>query len=640
VSFLPVEMTPELARIFALPRREWNEEHAQQLAETWSYQLLNDHGKRLWERAYAMPEFAREKEIERLALLGTPIRLDASQAMALYDFVTVGGLLFGALPGTGKTAVSLLICTLAYQHWGLTQILLVVMASGQEQTHFDLSQLTQVWSAPVLPQVTTYHTIGQPGNAYYLCGCSKCRQGYAPDADDEDKADRHGAGLRPQLVILDESDCVRNEDSSVHRRVNRLHSNHPTPEIRHVSETATPVRKTWNNVRRPLIWALGEERAPVPIDQPTTEALRGALDESPRDGIRRSPGVLVRLADPEALKADELEACRDGWGKRLTETPGVVVIRHSSCKAPLHIRVLQAPDDPILEAEFYRYGSSGESLAGVDLVDALSQNRYETEISTGHYNYYDPPPPPEWAAKRKAYLKKVKAEIKSSQRWGPALDSEKDVARKLKKERDPLYLAWKEIEPIYDPAKNTKTATISLSVLEYAAAWVRLNSPALIWVQHSWAGEELARITGLPYYAGKGRTSGGLYIGDADGRTSAILSAHANRRQRNLQAFNRNLIIGPEQSAERLEQQIGRTHRRGQQKPVYVDFLVSAGCSVKALLAARGEAKHVQTTLHMPQKILSTDWDWSNCQPYVLSPEGLIDDHKLARWGRVRRETE
>lgn len=633
MGFLPVQMTPELRRIFDLPSREWDPAVADRLAEAWSPQLLNPHGKRLWDQANALSPAARAAELERLGRAKTPILMQGDQAAGLYDFTQTRGLIFGAPVGIGKSLESLLLCTLAYQHFGITQILLVVMASGLQQTHDDLGLLTQVWQAPVMPQVTTYHKIGQPGHAYYLCACPKCKRGPREDVTEEDEAQPHGAGLQPQMVILDESDQVRNEDSAVHRRLHRFHSNHPTPEVLHVSETGTLVRKTWANIRRPMIWALGPEAAPVPSDYPTIEALRGALDDKPRDGVRRDPGVLRQLADPEALAENELHACQEGWGNRLASTPGVVIIKRSSCDVPLHIRVIQAPDDPVLEDEYYRYFSTGETRDGVLLADALSQNRHETDVSVGHWNFYDPRPPVEWAMKRKAYLKLVKAEIDHSQRWGPALDSEKDVARKLKREKNLIYEAWKEIEPTFKP--RSVSETISFSVLNAAAEWLKVNSPAIVWVRHSWAGEELSRITGVPYYAGKGKSKTGGYLGDVTGRESVILSAHANRRQRNLQMFNRNLILAPEHSAERLEQQCGRTHRRGQQRDVHVDFMISAGCSITALLAARSEARHVQTTTKMPQKILSVPWDWSEVTLYALNINLLdADDKRRSRWQR------
>lgn len=627
MSFAPVFMSDDLRRIFNLPRRTWTDEAAKALAEAWSPELLNPYGRSLWDRAMRMHPAAREAEFQRLADLGTPIRLVDVQATSLYEFVQMGGAFIGALPGTGKTLISLLACTLANLHWGIHRVLLVVMASGRDQTHSDFSKLCTVWRAPVLPQVETYAQIGQPGNGYFLCGCDKCRKGAEDDGSIVD-----GAGLRPQLTILDESDMVRNEQSAVHRRVHRLHDNHPTPEIRHMSMTGTPMRHTMRNFRRPMIWALGPN-APVPYDYLTTDAICSAIDNKPKNGMRRDPGVLRQLIVGDVPEGEGLlDAIRDGYGRRISETPGVIITTKASTSTPVNIRIIQAPDDPVLEQEFYRYASTGTTPDGWLLADPLSRTRYETELSAGYYSAYDPRPPEEWTTKRKAWLRFVKEAIDRSQRSPPALDSEKEVAKRYK--HSPVYIEWKEIQSIYDPKKHQVCIEVSRSVLTFAVQWIRLNSPALIWVQQTWTGEMLSMLSGVPFYGGKGKTTGGDYICDQNGSQSAILSAHANRRQRNLQAWQRNLIVAPEHSDERLEQQISRTSRRNQKHAVSIDFLVSANASIKALESAVQEAHNVRSTFRMPQKILGSAWTWDT-EPWVKDPDSLpLNDPRRARWCR------
>jgi hypothetical protein len=627
----PVQNTPDLQRIAALPRRVWLPGQAEALAEQWSPHLLNADGKRLWDRAAAMLPGAREDELRRLAKQKMPIRMKPEQAMCLHEFWKHRGL-FACLPvGAGKTLTSLLSFTIGAEQFGVSRGLLLVMASGERQTHDDFAALTRVWRAPLTPQVKSYEILGKPGNGYLLCACDLCMKGVAED-DEERESLPIGMGIQPELIVGDEIDLVRNPECSRSRRLNRYYRNHSDRLF--VGLTGTPLRHSFRNFRKPMIWAL-KEGAPVPFDYATTDQIAGALDNKPREGQRRDPGALRQFVeDLHWYDAEPLEAARDGFGRRVTDTPGVIMISESSCDQPLTIRVIQAPDDSAIEQECFRAARDETSPDGWPLADPLSVMRHDTQTNCGFFSYYDPRPPEIWIVRRKAWLKHVKEQIKRSQQHGPAMDSEKEVAKRSLKH--PVYIAWQEVKGLYKPEDHTKDATISLSVVHAAAKWIAANGPALVWTQHTWVGEQLARLTGLHYYGGEGKTASGSYIGDADGTQTCILSAHANRRQRNLQMFRRNLIIAPEHSAERLEQQIGRTHRYGQEHPVEVTILASGGCSVKAIFAACEEARNVQVTMRMHQKILNATWDWSQCNGLVTHPHQLPkDDIRRARWCRT-----
>src|SRR5690606_17953712 len=134
----------------------------------------------------------------------------------------------------------------------------------------------------------------------------------------------------------------------------------------------------------------------------------------------------------------------------------------------------------------------------------------------------------------------------------------------------------------------------------------------------------------------KGKTSGGLRIRDHSPSKSAILSAHANSYGRNLQAWNVNLVVGPEHSAERWEQQIGRTHRYGQERPVHYDVLATSAESLQALDAAISEAHNAEQTSGIRQKLLTAEWDWANVSPEAQQPSLIpeADEARRARWTR------
>lgn len=620
----PVRNSPEFQRIAALPRWHWTRAQAEKLAEDWSPKLLNAHGKALWDEAAELTPQRRAKRLAELAKRGTPIGMNYKQALCIYTFCKVWGLVGWLPPGSGKTLTTLLLATLAFKHKQVNNSVLLVMASGVQQTHDDFGKLSEVWQFPAPPQVLTYSWLGQPGNGFRLCGCPIC----LGDATHEEGEQADGDGIRPQLFVADECDMLRNDDSAVRRRVARYLSNHADYQMS-AFVTGTPVRKSLNNFRPMLLWAL-KEGAPMPFDYVTNVEMCAALDGKPREGVRNSPGALFQFA-PEAEGAEnELALVRDGMRRRIVETPGVVAIDESSCDQPLTIKLVQAPDDRVLEDEFYRVKMEGTTKDGWPISDRFSEMRYLTELSVGGYSRWDPRPPEDWALAYKTKNKFVRDAIADSQGRGRRpLDSEKEVFRRY--HDNPVLRNWKAIEPTFTP--NSVFVQMSLSVLAFAAKVIKDEGPCLVWVQHDWVGQRLSDMTGIPYYAGKGRTSGGSYIGDADGSESCILSAHANRRQRNLQAFTRNVVIGPEMSNERWEQQICRTHRHGQDFAVSFTIILSGAASVKAVEAALDEAQGAYELTGLGQKLLMATWDWSQVSDHVVDPQGLGEtDIRRARW--------
>lgn len=87
-----------------------------------------------------------------------------------------------------------------------------------------------------------------------------------------------------------------------------------------------------------------------------------------------------------------------------------------------------------------------------------------------------------------------------------------------------------------------------------------------------------------------------------------IASVAANGTGKNLQAWNKNLIVSCPTGAAVWEQLLGRTHRQGQKADeVQVDVLIGCVEHVDAWKRARAEAKMASDILGAPQKILIGD---------------------------------
>jgi hypothetical protein len=622
----PVRPSPELDRILNLPRRVVTPGQWGRLALEWSPQLLNPAGRAQWDRIWALPAAARDAELARFARKrneggeNCPLLLNPLQAQALYEFYHCGGGFASAAVGVGKTLLFFLLPVVLQS----VRPLLLVPASVEQQTHDNFADLARYWLSPrPPPQIVTLETLGAPNHAGILCNCATC----APRAADQ--AEPPLEGCRPTDVFVDECDMLRNPDSARFRRLARYMKHHPL--TRYFCGTGTPVRKSIRNFAPQLIWGL-KLGAPVPLHYVVTQTWCEALDESGR-GPKRSPGALLVFYDPAIdgdYDGDALEAARAGYARRLQDTPGYVSSDEQSCDQPLTIRMLKAPDDPILDAVFESFRDHETRPDGILIEDPLSYLKHETELSAGFwYRWRDPPPPAEWLAARKAWAIFVRETISSSQRTARPLDSPGSVA--LAYPNHPALTLWREIEPTYVPV--TEAVPLSASVLGYAAAWLRLNTPALVWVQHRYVGETLAAMSGVPYFGPKGKTAGGLYIMDHPPTRSAICSIHANRRGRNLQSWNRGLVIAPPQAATDWEQCVlGRMHRQGQTRPVHLDVLIGCAANLHAVAKAYGEARFATIGGPTP-KLTIAAYDWSAFPAQELRELGP-EHPSRRRWNR------
>lgn len=615
MASIPVTWSADLRRVAAIPRRQYpTPDDLQRLADEWTPLLLNDRGLAEWHRCQRLPPEQRAEELRKLE-----IALKPEQALMLLEAHDARGLVAAAPVGTGKTLVTFLLPTVL----GIARTVLFIPPSAEKDTHEKFRSFSKYWRSPPAPiDIVTYNRLASRANVYLLCGCSEC-QGVPVDVEPP--------ALKPDLLILDELDLVRNAESGTSKRIGLYMARHW--ETVFCGMTGTLMRKRLVNFNRPLIWAL-KENAPIPFAYQQLEAWGAALDTTTRDA-RRDPGALLEafgFNDVRDTKA-RLARAREGFRRRLQDTAGVVVIDAQSCDQPLTIRVLETPDDTAQNAVFLRHIRQDQTPDGTELGDPLSWLRAEEQAGCGYYKRLNPPPPIEWSEARNAWWKLVRqtvdeASLHRGHTW-LALHSKNSEAAVAKRLGDhPVYQNWVAIRDTFVP--KTEDVVISMAVVSYAAEWIRLNGPALIWVSHTWVGKTLQRLTGVPFFQGKGRDDAGRRIQTYPGTRSAILSVKSNYRGRNLQdRWCRNLIIAPPFSAEILEQLMGRTHRFGQRWPVHFDVLISCAANLCALQAALAESVGYQENVGITNKLLVAEWDWSHLRDFATMH---IDDPAKARF--------
>lgn len=639
----PVRVTAELERILKIRRRviDFESPEAKKLAYEWSKQLLNPAGLALFERFDALPEPQRSEAFALIAKPrnaggeNCPLLLSPEQAITMYEAYHLdqellaaeglhGGLCAFAGIGFGKTLLSWLLSLIL----GAGVPLLMVPGNLERKTHDDFADLSRYWLAPrPTPQILTFETLQHPNHEQILCSCIKC-------TNKEPKPETP-SGIRPTHIFVDESDGFKKPKSARTRRLGRYMSKHP--QTFYGGMTATPWTDSITDAAPQLIWAL-KTRAPVPLTFIDRQVWSQALDFTTRDGIMRDPGALTWLAGVDPAKVESfdarLELATQGFKNRLLETPGVVQTRGQSCSQPLIIRLLKAPDDPILDAAFHHFRKTGTRPDGVIVEkEPLRAHAHATELSCGFWYKWEPPPPEDWLAARQEATRFVNEQIEKSGRAGKPLDSSAPVYRAFPNE--PCLLRWKAIEPSYKPDQHRVPVPLTASILAYAAAWMKVNGPGLVWVRHDYIGHALSAMTGVPYFGSQGKDPTGLYIAKYSAEKNAILSIKSNGRGRNIQSWHRNLVLGPPSSPTDWEQAIcGRTHRNGQDKPVFIDVVISCAENVRAIEKARGKANWMDTRTGASHKLLIADFDYSHFPAAEL--ETLPDEHpSCSRWRKA-----
>lgn len=558
--FQPVENTAEVERVAMIPVRDWTMDQANALANAYTPQLRTTGGQML---------------------------LKPIQGISLAEIATMRGF-FGALPvGAGKTLIAFLAVTLLVAR----RPLLIVPANLLEKTMKELGILSMHWKIPRHIRIESYSKIWNVGGADLL------------------------SQYRPDLVIADEADSLRREDNAAQVRLGR-YFDEENLEAMFVALTGTITRKSIKDFAHLLRWAL-RRFAPVPKDPGELDEWAGALDSGSTNP--RAPGALMRFvthADWAEAKGSEMVACRLGFRRRLHQTPGVICLDEQSCDQPIKIQVFSAPHDPIIEQHFEAFRDFGITPDGIELLDALSMYNHEGPLGRGLYYRWNPQPPPEWAAARKAFGRFCRWALEYHRNRLPHLDTELQVVRHYAKEH--VVRRWKEIKPTFEP--QSEPVWLSGSVLQWCLNWIANHPPSLIWVQEVAFGEVLSQCSGLPFYSQQGKDRHKNSIENHPANRSCILSSASNKRGRNLQRFSWNLFVGMAASATENEQKLGRTHRQGQDKPVFADILLCSDVDQRNFYAAFKEAAFVKHVQGLTQKLLIADLDTSKVDRDPLTP--------------------
>lgn len=586
-----VKRTPELDRILALPRRNWEHDAA---------------------------ALARDVTAALRTATGT-MSLFPIQAAALHDAYACRGLVGGLAVGEGKTLLSLLLPYVLEAD----RPLLVLPAKLIEKTKRERAEYEKHFHVPRHTKLESYERLGRVSGKQDLTN-------YAPD-----------------LLIFDEAHKLKNiKDAAVARRVKRyIEDRRRPPDVRAPEDAAprgplsvvilsgTLTRRSIRDYEHLVRWAL-PGGCPLPERWTEIEDWANALDFlDGREHARVSPGALYAFIGPgddaprdDGTPADELTIVRRAYARRLTETPGVVSSRTTELGTSLQIGALEHTPSATIDQAFETLRTAWMLPDGWELIDGAAVWAHARQIALGFYYVWDPRPPRPWIEARLNWTRFARERIKAS-RAPKVYDSEHDVA--LNFPNAPELLAWRAIKDTFTP--NQVPVWLCPSALEAAAAWADAHPRGIVWVEHRAFGEALERLTDIPYFSEMGCDARGRYIEDASG--PVIASIKGNRDGRNLQhRWQDNLVTASPSAGLDYEQLLGRTHRTGQ-KADEVTADVFLGCveNARAFEKARITARYEADSTRQKYKLCYADIDVPD-EAAVWKRGGLVGGTEAWRW--------
>jgi hypothetical protein len=575
----------ELRRILALPRRSLDS--GAELAEAMSEALRAPWGQQ---------------------------KLRPIQALALHDIHQFGGLFGPIRVGAGKTLISYLAPAVL----DAKRPLLLIPAKLRDKTRREFRALAYHWRGPHPEgfRVESYELLGRPQAGNKLDGDGRVlRPGFL---------ERY----KPDLIILDEAHKAKNERAAVTRRLKRYLAENPGCFV--VAMSGTVTKRSLRDFAHIAAWCM-PRTCPVPCTNKDLEAWADALDEKVNPFRRVQPGALIQFCNAEELEESryggeaELSAVRQAFRRRMVETPGCVATQDGELGVSLSIQALDpVREDPAVEAQFRTLRTLWETPTGIPIADGIAMWRHARTLGLGFEYRWNPQPPDEWLEARRSWAKFCRGVLKYNRR---GLDSEAQVAmavdRGLYDDAGALR-RWRDIKDTFEP--HTEAVWFSTEALETAEAWLEENS-GIVWVEHVEFGRELARRTGLPFFASQGRDitgpagRPGTSVEDHPPGQSMICSVQSNAEGRNLQGWATNLVMAAPPNGATWEQLLGRTHRDGQEaEEVSVHVFTGAWEHVAGFYQARRDARFTQDTTGQAQKLVYADLEFPELEAIENRP--------------------
>lgn len=535
-------------------------------------------------------------------------RLNPAQGWALSEAYLCRGLLADYPVGCGKTDCSLLLPSVIE----CERPLVVVPAAALEKKTLkvDLPLARRNWYLHPNMKFMSYETLARKNQEDYL------------------------HRFMFDLIVLDEVHRIADKDTSCFRRIRRYKDEFPDVVVAGMSGTSTS--RSLRQYAHILELCLGEA-SPLPNRWMDLETWADCLDEGIEDEYRPEPGALLTFCA-------EGEGARQGFQRRLRETPGYVSVLTVSARCSLVVDEvpLEVPGviqdamrglrlnrtTPAIPATGTQPERPGDFIASAlefaEHIEALTNGLF--------YIWLWPNDQPDflWLDARRNW-KKFANWVISRSPGGRVFDTEEqvamaadagelpppdpdlgvptDVRQKWLEHRERLtgvlreaYAGkkWAPDEFVYWDSKREpprKAVWVSDYMVEYIERWIEKTDKGLVWVGMR-ALQDKLRQRGVLVY-------GGGEDGIVTETRSCALSIHAHSESKNLQeAYCRALFVSVPASGKTWEQAIGRICRQGQpEDEVEISVLLPTVEAWEAFNQARRDAVYVHQTKGQQQML-------------------------------------
>jgi len=565
-----IPYSPEFERIKELPRRNWE----------------------------TIPElaFLQDEMTDWLKMPQGTRRFRPLQAMSLADLHDYGGTFVPGSVGSGKTDV----CFCAQTVTQAQHMVLLIPAGLRQKTEREFKKLAQHWIGPTNMSIVHYQGLGREKQAELL--------------DD----------LRPDLIVADEVHYLKNLKAACTRRVRRYMEEYP--DTMFVGASGTITKRSLMDFHHLLRWCLGPQNMPLPEEASEARRWSQVVDEKIPNTRRLKPGVLCDFTEA-GMQGEQpkkknyyweedpnfgLSAVRRGLGQRIFETPGVVASLTDDVDASIHMHFYD-PKLPIDVAnKIEEFQERKQDQNGLDLVELFDIWRHTRELVCGFFYKWVEEAPEYWLTARRAWYGFLRA-IHDLEK--PGLDSLLQITNAVIRgdlDDNGRYAMWKHVENDFKP--KTVPEWIDESIMLDVVRRVEKKPPTLIWVEHVATGEKLAELSGWKFFHHKGLDKDKNFIDDVAGRETAIVSIHANKEGRNLQAWSRNHVVSAPPVGYIVEQFFGRTHRQGQDADnVYYEIMLGHSVIHDGWDQACADAAFISETTGTSQKLMLADMTGTFC---------------------------
>jgi hypothetical protein len=515
------------------------------------------------ERILALPERDAEETGASIAealsaLFRTPKgeqTLRPLQALALAEAYDFGGAVVLLPVGQGKTLVSYLLPSVL----DAKRPLLIVPAKLLEKTRIEFATLEEHWRKPENLTIASYEMI----------------------STDPDFLER----INPDLIIADEAHKLKNKKAACTKRVWRYFTkNEPV----FVPMSGTLAKRSFFDWWHLQLMALPEGLHVLPMDWMDCELWAKALDEKTTD--RAGLGALE-------VFGKTLQSAREGFGRRLKATPGVIAADSVDVGASIQIDIASHYSTPVTDA-LAQLREDWTLPDGTEFSEAVDFWRHARELANGFYYRWVEEPPEYWREARRACNGFVRDVLRGSRTYS----APSEVVEAFSSA--PEVSTWLAIRDSFKP--ETEAVWISYRPVKTAIEAAKVAG-GLIWYEHTAIAEKLSE--NVPTFGSQGANiKTGESLVKFDGPIAAV-SITACSEGFNLQKFSKNFILNCTPTGDRWEQLLGRTHRSGQESDTVEATLVEFDvCQRNDLRQAKADAAYIEATTGQRQKLMLADY--------------------------------